>query len=435
MGTIIDMLVAIILLYTALINLIDIKFTKKELIIMLCLTELIGVPAYVNLGYFSAIPINFITIIFLYKRSRNIVLSIILPLISNLIAVVADYILEYMEISIFGKVINISIMNLPKYILNFIIQIVIIFIISKFIGDLINKKITISKLKLKGKSAILIIISVILTFIIFYINIILEDKNKFCNATIKINSVLFCIYFMLLCVIVYFLIKSVTKELEMKGKQEQFKNLKEYTESLEKLYSDMRKFRHDYINIISSVLGYIEDRDMDGLEKYFSDDILPLSEKIKSNNFKLGLLKNIKVPELKGIMSSKIIRAQELGIDVFIDVAEQIQKVDITSIDLCRIVGILIDNAIEASLQCKKPSMKVAVVDNKNSIFIVVINNYNGDIPPIYKMFEKGFSTKGENRGLGLSNLKEIIEDYDNILLDTHAENSQFIQVVKIFNI
>lgn len=434
MGMIIDILFAIILLYTALINLININFTKKELIIMLCITELIGVLAYANFGYLSAIPVNIITIIFLYKKSKNIVLSIILPLISNLIAVVSDYILSYIKY-IIGVSISFKQVGSTNYILTFIAEVIIIFIISKFIGSLMNKKIKISKLKLKGKAAILIILSVILTFIIFYINMILEDKNNFYNDIIKVNLILFSIYFILLCVIVYFLIKNVTKELEFKSKQEQFKNLQEYTENLEKLYSDMRKFRHDYINIISSVLGYIEDRDIDGLEKYFNDDILPLSEKIKSNNFKLGLLKNIKLPELKGVISSKIIRAQELGIDVFIDVAEQIQKVDIIRIDLCRIVGILIDNAIEASLQCEKPSMKVAIVDNKNSIFIVVINNYNEDIPPIYKMFEKGFSTKGENRGLGLSNLKEIIDNYENILLDTHTDNGQFIQVVKIFNI
>ena len=121
--------------------------------------------------------------------------------------------------------------------------------------------------------------------------------------------------------------KVITKEIEYKSKKEQLQNLKDYTNSLEKVYTDMRKFRHDYINILSSIVGYIEDNDMEGLEEHFYKNIMPLGEGIKNNNFRIGLLKNIEIVELKGLLSSKIIGAQGKGIDVFIDISEKINYI------------------------------------------------------------------------------------------------------------
>lgn len=220
------------------------------------------------------------------------------------------------------------------------------------------------------------------------------SNNGFTTEIIELNGTLFFIYFILLLVIMYILIRNITKELELKNKQNEFESLQEYTINLEKLYTEMRVFRHDYINILSSMLGYIENRDIDGLESYFKNKIIPLGKGIESNNFKIGLLKNVKILELKGILSSKLIRAQELGIDVFIDVMESIEMIDMEIIDLCRVIGILIDNAVDAALTCTNPSLKVALVNKNKSIVIAIINSCPEDTPPIYKLFQSGFSLK-----------------------------------------
>lgn len=54
--------------------------------------------------------------------------------------------------------------------------------------------------------------------------------------------------------------------------------------------------------------------------------------------------------------------------------------------------------------------------------------------PRIHELFQESFSTKGEGRGLGLSTLKEIADNADNVLLDTIIENGFFIQKVEIIN-
>ncbi len=203
-------------------------------------------------------------------------------------------------------------------------------------------------------------------------------------------------------IMVYIVIIHFKNDLEYENKKIQFESLQEYTLNLESMYNDMRKFKHDYINILSSMAGYFEYKDFEKLEKFFNKKILKLSENISNENYKLDKLQNIKIVELKGILSSKVIEAQELGIDLFIDIMEPIQFIKMDIIDLCRSIGILLDNAIEAAILCKVPSVKIGIINKKNSTCILIINSCLDDTPPIYKMFAYGFSTKGSNRGAGL---------------------------------
>lgn len=430
-----ESLSTIIFINVAMINLIYFKISKKGLFILIIISQIVTLPVYMFFPFISFIPINIILMIYLYKKTYDPFSSISTPIISTLIAVISDYIVSFIRIFILGMNFDITFKNHIAFIACVLADCIIIFFISKLLTRFTNKKIEISKIQINGKFAFLIISSLLLTLIIFYSNIILGSKDGFTNEIIKFNGVLFFIYFILLLIITYIILKSTIKELEFKNKKIQFENLQEYTSNLEKLYTEMREFRHDYINILSSIIGYIENKDICGLEVYFNDKIIPLGKGIETNNFKIGHLKNVKILELKGILSSKLIRAQELGIDVFIDIMEDITRIDIDIVDLCRIVGILIDNAIESALISTNRSLKVAIVNKNNSTIIAIINSCPENTPPIYKLFEKGFSTKGRNRGLGLSNLKELISNYNNCSLDTIVEHGEFIQNLEIVHV
>lgn len=422
-----------IILFLSMIKLGSFKITIKEFTSIIFLSQCINIILILlNIDEFiMMIPMIVILSIFIYKKSKSAVVSIIIPISTVLIYVLADYIITNIFISLFG-IDSEAIRGSNKlYFLVYILEFAGVLCTSKLFGFLINKKIKMSNLYLNKKFSILAIMSLILTVIIFYTNIIFEQNSRFKIEAIKANGVLFLFYFILLMVTIYILITSITKEMNSKNKQIQFENLQEYTRSLEKLYTDMRVFRHDYINIISSLIGYIENKDIEGLEKHFNKHIMPLSKGIESNNFKIGILKNVKIAEIKGILSSKLMRAQELGVDTFIDIVEPIEKINMDIIDLSRVVGILLDNAVEAAVECDKPSIKVAVINKENSVLIIIINSMKEEIP-IYKIYQKGFSTKGENRGLGLYNLKEITSKYTKVSLDTLIENGEFKQFLQI---
>ena len=146
-------------------------------------------------------------------------------------------------------------------------------------------------------------------------------------------------------------------------RQDSYNRLQEYTNQIENMYSSLRSFKHDYSNIMLSMSGYIEANDMDGLKEYFDKEILPLSKKITKNTAHINQLMNIKTTELKSIISSKLLYAIELNINVNIEVTDEIVSLPIDTLDLCRVIGIFLDNAIEATLETDQPSIRFALIN------------------------------------------------------------------------
>lgn len=429
----IKMIGTIFLVYVGMMNLNLYKFKRKQILLMIGITEVISSILVVRLGQFIAlIPVLAIPMLILYKNNINIVKSTVLPIFSIIIVVISDYALTSIIVYFFNTDMYAMSNDIKSYWSLYILELILVFITSKLLGILINKKMKISNLKIKGKFSFLIIISSILTLIIMYANIILGDKLGFESNIIKINALLFSLYFIMLLVIMYILFTSIKKELELKNKQGLQDNLNEYTHNLEKLYTDMRKFKHDYTNILSSMLGYMESNDMEGLKKHFNENIVPLGRKMEVNNFKLGVLRNIKIPEIKGILSSKLIMAQGLGIDTHLEVTEVIDNINMDILDISRVIGILLDNAIEATQKCGKPFIKLAIINKKYYVVIIISNSCTEFIPSMHKIYEKGFSTKGNNRGLGLNILKDITNKYKNVYVDTAIQNGEFKQQLEI---
>ncbi|NOW89146.1 two-component system sensor histidine kinase AgrC [Clostridium beijerinckii] len=417
-------------------NLKIIEFKKKDFLLNLVIVYLISGIGCLNLEMLS-LPLFFITMmILLFLQNKKIIQNFISIMLSIIIFIVSDTIQGAIFIELFNQDVNKLLDNNIIVILMHISLFFIALIFSSFVAYILKKfKFNLKDINVRNKFSVLIFSNIALTALIFYINAMIIKFVHVDNLIILIDSILFLSYFFLTIIMVYIVIIHFKNDLEYENKKIQFESLQEYTLNLESMYNDMRKFKHDYINILSSMAGYFEYKDFEKLEKFFNKKILKLSENISNENYKLDKLQNIKIVELKGILSSKVIRAQELGIDLFIDIMEPIQFIKMDIIDLCRSIGILLDNAIEAAILCKVPSVKIGIINKKNSTCILIINSCLDDTPPIYKMFAYGFSTKGSNRGCGLSNLKEILNNYQNISLETSLENGQFIQNIQVLNI
>lgn len=282
------------------------------------------------------------------------------------------------------------------------------------------------------------IISMVLVLIvgILSIYISLRPSDIFTNSRgemiIQYERNSFLIYLIILIGLIYILGLKLIKEVTYKQKIQEAENLKNYTSSLEIMSEELRIFKHDYTNIITSIVGYIDDEDINGLKKYMYSDILSMEKKINKNNMKLHLLKYIKNSEIKGLISIKILKAQELSINVAIDIMEEIDKLNLDVIVLCRILGILFDNAIEECITIKESKINFGIIKNKESIDFIIENTCRDNIEEIYILNSKGFSTKGKNRGLGLFILEDLVDKNENILLDTIIENKTFTQILTV---
>lgn len=244
-------------------------------------------------------------------------------------------------------------------------------------------------------------------------------------------SLLVC-YFILNGILTANMIKKYMEKLDMEMRQESYDRLQEYTNQIENMYSTLRSFKHDYFNIMLSMSGYMEANDMEGLKAYFDSEILPLNKNITKDTAHLNQLMNIKPMELKSIISGKLLYAMEMNIHVSVEIEEEITDIPMDILDLSRITGIFLDNAIEAAMETETPSLSFAVVNLDTEYVFMISNSFLDKGIPFTAMANPDVSSKGKNRGLGLYNAHEIISQYDFVFLDTEIKNQTFIQRLHI---
>jgi len=202
-----------------------------------------------------------------------------------------------------------------------------------------------------------------------------------------------------------------------------------YMGECEQQQSAMRKFKHDYQNILISIDSFLDAGDLSGLKQYYAEKIKPASDVIVQSDFALEQLSKIKVQEIKSILATKLIMAQNLRIDARVEVVEEIDHIPVDSVSLVRILGIILDNAIEELAQLGEGQLTVACYKGKKVVNIVVQNTCRVDLQDLRKLGQSGFSTKGEGRGLGLSNLAELVDLHaKDISLQTSIKGGNFIQ-------
>jgi len=121
------------------------------------------------------------------------------------------------------------------------------------------------------------------------------------NNVLHVSGYLLVMLFLLLAMRLMWL-----EQVQEQAKQKALQDLQDYTHNLEVMYNGLRSFKHDYVNILLSMSGYIEHGDMDELKNYFENKIFPTKNLIDQGDYKLNQLGNIGVLEIKSLLCAKI---------------------------------------------------------------------------------------------------------------------------------
>lgn len=322
--------------------------------------------------------------------------------------------------------------HLTYYIVYIISYILLLACICPILGRLLYLVIHRIHTGLSKQLLLLITTNLLTCLFIFLFNIAIGDYIGYSRSVITFNCILFACYFIISTILIVNIIKSHMEKVNLDIRQDSYNRLQEYTNQIENMYSSLRSFKHDYSNIMLSMSGYIEANDMDGLKEYFDKEILPLSKKITKNTAHINQLMNIKTIELKSIISSKLLYAIELNINVNIEVTDEIVSLPIDTLDLCRVIGIFLDNAIEATLETDQPSIRFALINLETEYIFVISNTFLEKGIPYAALAKPNVSTKGANRGIGLYNAHEIISRYNHAFLDTEIQDKIFVQRLQL---
>ena len=225
---------------------------------------------------------------------------------------------------------------------------------------------------------------------------------------------------------------SLTRIIKLVQTSKKLESAEEYNNTLRILHDNVRGFKHDFDNIVTTIGGFIRTNDMKGLEQYY----LQLEDDCQRVN-NLYIL-NPEVVNNNGIynlLTKKYYEADSKDIKVNITFLLDLSKLNMKIYEFARILGILLDNAIEASSECEEKLINITFrEDSRNSRQLIIIENtYKNKDVDTEKIFEKGVSGKEEHSGLGLWEVRKLIKKNKNINLFTTKNEKFFIQQLEIY--
>lgn len=201
-------------------------------------------------------------------------------------------------------------------------------------------------------------------------------------------------------------------------------NLNLYNQTLTNMYDGIRSLKHDYINFIQCLKGYTLCNDMSGV-KEMVDSVYNESKQIC--NMEILNPEIINNPAVYNLLLNKYKEASEENVSMNVEVDFNLKEINLDTYTLCRLLGILVDNAIDAAKECEKKLVIVRFIKNDNYKSIFVENSYDDSIVDLDKIFNKGYSTKYDGHGLGLWKVKKIVENTYRLELKT-SKNYLFTQ-------
>ena len=275
---------------------------------------------------------------------------------------------------------------------------------------------------------------VIVAFFALHIVLFISDIVSTFPHLNSFGSILAAIIFicLLLC---FFAMNSykvqVEKEIALKQKKFEQKYLQTYTDEIVKLYNEIRGFRHDYAGMLVSMQMAIDSENLQEIDRVYNEVLVKANKKLRSEKYTYFDLNNIEDSALRSLIAQSIVYARNNDVEFTLEVKDVITRLSMDLLDLVRIMSILLNNAVEGAADSYLKQMEVAVIKMDFETVIVIQNSCKITMTPSENLFALGFSTKGRNRGLGLNNVNEILDKYDNIILETEMEDNTFRQIIR----
>ena len=407
-------------------RLLKVKINYKSYKIYACFVSLVFLMlanySYIN-GYLSFFVNTFYLIVIMIYLFNNVKVNnvIIVTIIEQLILFLSELIFSIFIIvliknnnsfliDIRGSLIaNIIICSIALLLIN----IKIVYIISLKIFDLMAKY---------NKYFLSILVVATLNILLYSI------YNNISNYLVVCANIFFISVYSYIAYL--FLYEKNRNNVYMEENKLLIKNLNEY----EKMLDYQRVNNHENKNQLLVIKSMIEKNDKKLME--YVNEII--KEKREDNEIIYNKAKRIPSGGLQGLIYQKMLLMQEKNIEIILDIDNQVRKIDFGKLsskmnyDICRIAGIIIDNAIEETVKFNKKEREIIISMYVDDEFVIEISNRFKNDLDLNKIYEKGYTSKSKGHGYGLSLLKKIVDENEKITNDIKIVNNIFTQIIKI---
>ena len=301
-----------------------------------------------------------------------------------------------------------------------IIFVVLTLMLKKILRKLINER-----LENNNKIILFSILSFICICMFFYEII---KTFRFSN-----NIILYLIAIVVLITILFSFIKQTIVNNKL---IKEYDKLLEFMVTYENEIEKQRILRHEVKNEFRTIRAKICDKQKEQEIIEYIDEIVNDKYKVKQEEYaRFGYLP----PNgIKGLCYFKVQEAEEKGIKVALNISKRIKESTVYHLnvkqqrDFGRILGVFLDNAIEASLESEKKKLGIeAYINKEKELQMIISNSFNNKIDK-EKIGKETFTTKGRNRGHGLLLVKHITEENKIFERKTEIRNDIYVQTIVI---
>lgn len=236
----------------------------------------------------------------------------------------------------------------------------------------------------------------------------------------------------------YFFISifSLLKTTKLEITSQNLEQAKDYNNTLKLLYDDIRTFRHDFGNIVQSIGGYVDNDDINGLKQYYKQLQMDCEDVKSLEMLNPTIIDN---PAVFSLLTSKYHKATDLGISMKIHVSLKLEKLNMKIYEFTRVLGILLDNAIEASEDCYEKIINLEIRRDEKCPrqLLLIQNTYSDKNVNLNRINEKGYTSKKDDgipHGLGLWEVNKILKRAKNLNLYTTKDSIFFTQQLEIYD-
>lgn len=390
----------------------DMKSSRKSKIIYVFLVAIVGsiIRIFIPDPFGSFINILFIlcSIKFVFKASW------LKALLSEFVMIALSTVLELFMFKFYQTVLNIpydNVMTFPIYRILFTLSIYLcIYILYRIIRYF---KFNIKLENMTRKNKVLFVINTLLGILAigtqFYLIVFYSDKMPIYITITSILSLL--AYF----VISFYSLLSTDK---LDTTTRDLEEAQLYNKTLTILHDSIRGFKHDFHNIVQSIGGYADRGDLEGLRVYYRQ---LLQDCGRTNNLTALNPEVINNPAIYNVLATKYHKADEIGVQINLGIFINLNEIEkhMKIYEFTRILGILLDNAIEAAAECENKIIHVSFrkEQNRRRLLVIIDNTYKNKDINVDKIYEKDFSTKSKetNSGLGLWEVRQILKKNNNL--------------------
>ena len=417
--------IAVIVSYFSILNLSKMKFNLKKFIIYVLLLIPLLIVSYKFFDGTTRMILNIIFIIIALHLSifkKDVSNSVYYSLAYEMLVFISEIILSIFVLKMF-KFNGIEYYNaLFSLLISSVLNCSLVYLLTKvkFISKNIRKLNEIIKKNNKDWIYIILVMILMVLFMAF-------NMYKM-NSTIE-----YYIYIATIIFVVVSFVYVIYNKFQRQAMEDKYNESMEYVLRYEKIINEQGKKNHEYNNQLMVIKGYINKPER--LSEYLDEVI---GEHKTGQNYTVKQLGFLPDGGVKGLLYHKLSKMKDNNIKYYLYVDQNLKDKDSdcfnlkTYRDFTKLLGVFLDNAIDATLKSEEKEIEVELKDKDDYLLLTISNTYDKNID-INKVGKSGFTTKGVGHGFGLSIVKDIAKTNPEIETFNSKESNKFIQTAMIY--